>query len=398
MKLTPSTSQNRRLLILETMINSTDALSKVSPHSVNSAFAGAISKIAGKAEKDIVLAMSDLFPDLSYGSVLDRAGLNFGFTSRLGAYAATTYVRVVGDIGTTYTPNVHTFVSTSGITFNIQSQVVIGAAGFAYVPVVATSVGERSNVDALTISRVTPQPSGHINCVNEYKALYGSDIETDNDFRARIKDASNRLAKSTLGMIQTIAIAINPKVLRIYNYGRAKNGKIKLGVSTQNGESLTNNELSVLNTRIAPYLSLKDSQWWGTNYSGVQFVNVAIQFVDISFRALIDGNPDDIRIKIQTNIAKYLDFRTFDPVTMKIEWDNLLEIVKGVSGVKYIPDQYFYPRIDISVNTFKIPRLRGFVMLDMNGNIISNQSGTLSPVFYPNNPDFAYQSAVLQNL
>lgn len=381
-------------------MNSTDKISKVSPHSVNSGIAGGISKISGKAEKDIVIALSELFPDLAYDTALDRAAKNFGFTTRLTAVAATTYVRVVGAPGTTYSPGTHTFPSNAGVVFNTQVETVIGAAGFAYVPVVAAATGARTNVDALTISQVAPQPAGHLYCINEYKASNGLDLEDDNAFRARIKDGGSLLAKTTLGTIQALAIIANPKVLRAYNYGTNKAGKRLIGVSTQNGEVLNNTELNQLKLAVNPYLALSDSQWHGTNYSGIEFINIQYQYVDISFRALLDDsiNSDDIRRNIQLAVAKYLDFRTFDPITMKVEWDSLLEIVKSTSGVKYVPDQFFYPRIDIAVNTYKLPRLRGFMMLDMDGNIISNLTGTLSPVYYPNEVDFAYQAAVLQNL
>lgn len=400
MDIQPSTSQQRRLLFIETLLNSTDKISKVSKHSVNSGVAGGVAKVAGKAEKDIVLALSELFPDLAYDSVLDRAAKNYGFTSRLQALPSTTYVRVVGAPGTTYTPGTHTFISNTGIAFNTQVETAIGSAGYTYIPVVAAATGERTNVDALTISQVSPQPAGHQYCINEYKALNGMDIESDEMFRGRIKDGGNILAKGTIAMITAIAIATNPKVLRTYNYGINKVGKRVIAIATQNGELLNTSELNQLKLTVAPFLTLSDSQWWGTNYVGIEFVNIAYQPIDISFRALLDNsvNPDDIRRNIQVVIAKYFDFRLFDPIKMKVEWDNLLEIIKSTPGVKYVPDQFFYPRVDIAVNVYKLPRLRGFMMMDMEGNIISNLTGTLSPVYYPAQVDFGYQATVLQNL
>lgn len=400
MDIRPSTSQERRLLFIETLLNSTDKISKVSNNSVNMGIASGVAKVAGKAEKDIVLALSELFPDLSYGDKLDRAAKNLGFTVRLQGLSSTTYVRVTADPGTTYSPSVHTFSSTEGIQFNIQKETVVGSSGFAYVPVVAIGTGAKTNVEALTITQVSPQPSGHVNCINEMKANYGRDVETDETFRARIQDGGNQLAKSTLSMIQQIAIAVNPKVLKAYNYGINKLGKSVIALSTQNGEVLSSTELDEIKVIVGPYLTLTDSQWWGTSYIGVDFINIQYQPVDISFRALLDNsiNPDDIRKNAQIAISKYLDLRTFDPMKQKVEWDNILEIVKRVNGVKYVPDQYFYPRIDTVVNTYKLPRLRGFIMLDMNGGVISNLSGTLSPIYYPNVADFSYISTVLQLL
>lgn len=395
-----STSQERRLLFIESLLNATDKISKVAPNSVNSGIAIGASKIAGKAEKDITLAISELFPDLAYDTLLDRAAKNLGFTSRLGAYASTTYERVTAAPGTTYTPGTHRFVSKSGISFAVQREVVVGPSGYAYIPIVAEATGERSNVEALSISQVTPTPAGHLNCINEVAASFGTDIETDEMFRARIKDGGNQMARGTLAMLQAIAIAINPKVLKAYNYGITKLGKRKIALATQNGEELSDIELTALRTQISPFLTLSDSQWWGTNYSGIQFVNVQYQPIDISFRVVLDdtANADDVRKSIQIAISKYFDFRTFDPIAMKVEWDNLLQIVKETPGIKYVPDQFFYPHTDVVVNTYKLPRLRGFLMLDIKGVVISNQTGTLSPVYYPNEADFSYSSTVLQTL
>ena len=51
--------------------------------------------------------------------------------------------------------------------------------------------------------------------------------------------------------------------------------------------------------------------------------------------------------------------------------------------MKYCPDEYFYPRMDEQVLVSKLPRVKKFVMRDLNGNIISDNAGVLSPVFYP---------------
>ena len=95
--------------------------------------------------------------------------------------------------------------------------------------------------------------------------------------------------------------------------------------------------------------------------------------------------------KIQIQIAKYERGRT------KIEWDDLLQIVKSVNGVKYVADQEFFPRTDITISDNKVPRLRGFRMLDLVGNIIQNKQGTLTPTFFPSNPSFSLLQSVLNN-
>jgi len=109
-------------------------------------------------------------------------------------------------------------------------------------------------------------------------------------------------------------------------------------------------------------------------------------------------NFDDIRTEIQIRISKYLDFRTWKSGDQRVEWDNILEIVKSTPGVKYVPDEYFYPNIDIFTDKNKIPRLRGFIMMDLNGSLISGITNQFNPVYYPKQADFSYQQTVLRNI
>lgn len=400
MDIRPSTSRERSLLFMETLLNETDKVSKVAPHSVLTGIAGGVAKVAGKAEKDIALAMAELFPDLSFGTQLDQAAKNLGVTQRLGAMGSSTYVRLKADPGTLYQAGIHQFISTEGPTFDLEGDITIPQEGFTYAKVHSTETGLKTSVGALTISQINTQPSGHINVVNEVQATGGIDVESDEQFRIRIKNAGNLYARNTLAMIEQLCISINIKTLKVFNYGLNAGGKRVLAVLTQDGSDLSDTELNNLLIGVAPYLALSDSITWGNNYIGIQFKNVEYQPIDISFRVILDDSaaPDDVRRDIQIAISKYMDLRTFNPVKDRIEWDNLLQLVKDTNGVKYVPDQYFYPRVDVSVHTYMLPRLRGFLMLDISGNIISNLTGTLSPVFYPNQADFSYISTVLQNL
>ena len=61
------TSREKKNLFIETLLNTTDKISKVGPDSVLGGIAGGVAKVAGKAEKDIILAVSQLFPDTAYG-------------------------------------------------------------------------------------------------------------------------------------------------------------------------------------------------------------------------------------------------------------------------------------------------------------------------------------------
>lgn len=400
MEIVPSTSRERRLIFIEALLNETDKISKVSPNSVNSGIASGVAKVSGKAEKDIVLALSELFPDLSFGSQLERAGKNLGTPNRLGAQGSSTYVRVTADVGTVYIPGTHQFTSTEGPIFNIDGSdnIIVPQEGFTYIKVSSVDIGLRANVSALTISKVAPQPSGHLNVVNEMKADWARDEESDEQLRNRIQDGGNVLARDTIAMIEQLAIQQNPKVLKCWNYGIDLNGKRIIAVVTQNGSDLSPTELDNLLAFIGGRLSLTDEQWYGNQPIGVKFRNVDYYAVDLSFRVVLDNtvNPDEVRQAIQISVSKYFDFRTFNPTKDLIEWDRLLETVQNTPGVKYVPDQYFFPRNDIAIGAYRLPRLRGFLMLNLDGTIISNQSGTLNPVYYPAQADFSYLNTVLQ--
>lgn len=399
MNVTPSTSRDRRLIFAEALLNETDVVSKVAPNTALSGFAAGVAKVSGKAEKDIILALSELFPDLSFGTQLDRAGQNLGIPTRLGALGSSTYVRVTATPGTIYIPGTHVFSSTEGPSFGIDgsTNITVPQEGFAYIQVSSIDLGSRANVSALTINQVAPQPTGHTAVVNEYKADYGRDTESDEQLRLRIKDGGNILARNTVAMIEQVAILTNSKVLKCWNYGVNLNGQRVIAVVTQNGSLLSQTELDNLTAAVGPFLALTDSRWNGTNFSGILFQNVNYYPFDISFRCVLDNtaNPDTVRQNIQIGISKYFDFRSFDPAKDVIQWDRLLNVVQNTPGMKFAPDQYFFPNQDVALTAYVLPRLRGFLMLNLDGTVISNLSGTLSPIYYPAVADFSLQSTVL---
>ena len=329
----PQTSVERKLLFMETLINLADGkVTKVSPNSVLDGVSGGVSKIAGKAEKDIILAISQLFPDSTSGAQLDQVALNFGVANRFGSSGSSVYLRVVADPGTIYNQTLHIFQSTSGIQFQLEdSSFIVGSYGWGYIKVRSLVSGKQSNVGPLTITQVTPAPVGHKYVINEVQAIGGRDLETDEVFRVRIKDGANILARGTLAMLEQKFISINSKVLKCYYNGITSTGKVRISVVTQNGMDLSNVELDQLLVESKDYLTLTEMKPFGTQSIGVELVNINWQTFDISFRLDYDVsvNVDDIRVEIQTKISKYIDFRFFDPAKQRVEWDNLLEIVKS---------------------------------------------------------------------
>jgi hypothetical protein len=216
----------------------------------------------------------------------------------------------------------------------------------------------------------------------------GRDAEDDETFRIRIKNNLNILSISTLEYITQVFQNIDDRVLRVINAGISDDGKRELKIVTQNGVSLLDSELEDLLDASKDFFPITDKNRFG-DLIGIKLTNVDFYYVGgdagIDFRVDIFDNfaTDDVRRDIQVNLTKYLDFRYWD-YTKKVEWDDLLSIVKNTRGVKYVPDSTFKPNTDEIVPVNQLPRIRTFIMRDVNGNILFDSNNILSPVFYPN--------------
>lgn len=386
-------------IFVETLLNKTDKVTKVSEGSVLNGIAYGAAKIGQKVTKDIAIIESHIFPDSAYGEYLDKIAKLRGVSQRKGKSESSVYVRLFGTPGTQYIPGIHTFHGNHGVVFDIENITIIPSFGYTYAKLRSQTQGLSTNVEPLSINKVSPIPTGHEYVINEYSAEGGRDVENDVLFRDRIKREINIIARETLSYLEQVFSKINPNVLRCFHYGFNSNNEVIIGIATVNGIDLTAIELNDLLVKSEKYLSLSELRPYGINNLGMTLRNVEWQPVDISFRVDTDPsyNIDDVRKRIQVNLSKEFDYRFWD-WTKNIEWDNLLEVVKNTEGVKYVADNHFYPQVDIKVNRFKLPRIRGFQMLDLEGNLISNFSGSLNPVYYPNNIDFYYQADLLSTI
>lgn len=395
----PSTSNERKQIFIETLMNKSNKVSKVAPNSVNAGIAAGIGRVSGKAEKDIILALSGIYPDNAYGEQLDQCAANFGIAPRFLTSNSSTYLRIVADPGTQYLKDVHTFTGNAGITFQLENDVTIDSNGFTYAKVRSIEDGLDSNIPPTEINQVTPIPIGHSYVINEYQAQGGRDIESDDLFRRRIKEGANILATGTLSMLEQVFMKINSNVLRLFYQGIDPDSKVVIAIATQNGIDLTPEELDEILDLGSEYFSLTELKPFGSQSYGIKLKNIEYQPIDISYRVDITSSfsADQIRIETQAKISKYLDFRFWQP-GQKVEWTNILELTKKPKGVKYVPDQFFFPNNDVPIDSTKIPRLRGFLMLDLNGSVIASSNDNLSPVFYPQEADFSFISTVLRSI
>jgi len=377
-------------LIAELFYNKTTKVTAASDESVINALFYGIAKVGQKAMKDIALVESHLFPQYAYGDYLDTVASLFGVPERLGASGSSTYLLIRAEEGTTYEAATHVFSGENGVDFELTEDVTVGSAGFVYAKVRSTSTGAVTNVAANTITKVSPEPTGHIAVTNEFMAIGGRDEESDDDFRLRIIEHPNIVAQKTLTYLAIIMRTVNEDVLRVLNYGIDDDAKLTLAVVLQNGADLTDSELDELLDSISPYLALSDLASNGLD-TGVKLINpvwYAIggdedEDLGIDFRCSLYDNYDaaEVRKNIEIAISRYVDFRYWD-WSRQIEWDDLLQIVKGVPGVKYVPDYYFYPHADLTVPQGQLPRVKKFKMRDLDGNILFEDEDLVS-VFYP---------------
>lgn len=383
----------------EILFNKTNKVTKIADQSVLNGIAYGVSKVAQKAIKDIAIVESHLLPESAFGEHLDLIAERLGISPRFQESGSSSYLRVVATPGTIYTAGINSFNSSTGIIFDLEETTIIGDIGFSYLKIRSQNTGLKTNVDALSINKVSPSPLGHSYCINEYQAIGGRDLESDELFLKRIKEGPNILAQKTLNYILQVFLKFNPNILRVFYQGSDSTGKNVLALTTHNGISLTQKELSQLLINSQDYFSLSELKYYSEEFKGLKLINMQFFPVDISMRVQIeDGeNSDIVRKNIQLRIQKILDYR-FWTSTQKVQWDDLLLIAKTTKGVSYIDDSNFSPRIDLVVPKNQLPRVRGFLMLDLNGNIISDALGNLSPIYYPTKVDFNFQATVLSQL
>jgi len=385
-------------LFLELFINKTDKATDVSDNSVTNAVAYGVASTAQKCLKDIAVVESQIFPDSATGGDLDRAAALFGVPPRRGASQSSTYVRLTAVPDTFYDMAEVSFTNYNGIRFIPEESVTIGNIGYGYVKVRSVDSGSKANVSPNSIMTVNFAPFGHIAATNEYMAIGGADDETDEMLRQRIRRHNNIVARYTLDYYAEIFQQFNSNVLRVLNLGNDDDGKRALAVVSVNGIDFTENELDDLLESSKKYFAITDINRFG-DVIGMKLVNPGWYIINdplgdgfgdgIDFRVqLWEGfTPDQVRQSIQINLTKYLDFRNWE-YGKKVEWDDMLQIVKDTEGVRYVPDGFFKPSVDETPAANKLPRVKKFIMRDLSGNIITDSynsieaSYTYAPVNY----------------
>lgn len=387
--------QELKQIFLEILLNKTHKITDVSQESVLNGIAYGCAKVGQKLLVNQSVVEGHIFPDTAAGEYLDNLAAIRGVSPRFGAVGSSTYVRLTAAAGTYYDKDSIVLTATNGVRFTLDQSVTVDMNGFAYAKVSSESVGADTNVDPLTINRIAPEPQGHYNVTNEYTATGGRDAESDEVFRQRIKNSINLLSRNTIAYLEQVFMKINNRVLRIEKGIVEDDGRMNLTVVSVNGQDFTNAEFNEILNRSADFLSLSDVLRGGGDYA-LKLNNVNWMPIDVEFRVDIDPSYDTelVRRNIQIQMNKLFDYR-FWKSDDKVEWDDLFYCVKQTDGVRYVPDNYFSPNSDVLVPQYRLPRIRGFIMRDLNGNIIEDNNGVMSEIYYPNEIDYDFQSSVL---
>lgn len=395
----PQLLEDLKQVIAEITFSRTDRVTKITDGSVLNGLFYGMAKIGQKTLKDVALIQSILFPQDANGSTLDEAAAILGIAPRLGALGSHTYVRLWGVPGTAYNAGVQTVTGNDGITFNLLENKTIGSVGFTYAMVQSQTTGANTKVNPYTLNTLSSAPTGHKYVTNEYLAEGGRDIEDDLSFQLRIKDSFNSVATGTMSKLEQIFMLKNPKVLRLFNHGTNGNGKLQLSIIAQNGDLFSTDELASLISDYSKFLSLSEINLdWRTDV-GVELVNAYYSPFDMSFRCSLKPGAvvEDVAKYIQIRVDKYIDYRTWI-LGDRIQWDDILQIVKNTPNVLSVPDNYFYPHNDVLYDFGVLPRLRGFEMLDLSGNIMVDTGNVLSPTYYPSSQNFNLIANVLRTI
>jgi hypothetical protein len=267
-----------------------------------------------------------------------------------------------------------------------------------YCKVKSANQGASNNANPLSLNSVVPAPITHKYCINEYAAIGGQDNENDENFRRRLIKGANILSRGTLAFYEQLFMKINNRILRIFHLGIDVDYKIIIGIVCVDGGNLNDSELNDLMKKSEQFLSISEYKPNGNLGSyGFKLKNMEFQLLDFDFRVQINtsGITDVVRKNIQISLNKAIDYRFWN--STKVQWDDMLQIVKDVDFVDYVPDEYFQinsQKYDIIIPNKLLPRIRGFKMRDIDGNIIIDLSGLLNPIYFQNMPDTLFQQTI----
>jgi len=351
-----------------------NAATKVGVNSTLEGIMYAIAKTGQMVNKDVLNLIADNNIDLAFGSQLDDIALKNGYGVRYGATGSSTYIFLYATSGTTYLANTHQFISLSGEIFALSEDVTIPSnIEFVYAKINSLNQSANTNVPANSITRMNVSLSGHKSCWNDFIATGGRDIENDTDFRNRIKQILNIFAIGTLAQLEQTFNKINNRVLRVYKGGYDNiTGRLMLYVSTVNGVDLNNIEIDNILIQSEIFLSMTE-QKTGITILPINYIPLNIEI----WLDLVSGaDISQFRTNLQKAFQRKYDYRylNYGDVISRLE---LMLITQRMNGVKRVLDTKFTINgitQDIIISELQLPRFKSFVLRDLSGTIISDNT------------------------
>ena len=132
-------------IFFEMLFNHTGKVTKITDQSTVNGIGYGIAKIAQKANKEIALVESHLFPESASGQHLDVIAKRRGVSPRYTASRSTTFIRIVANPGTIYSATDNIFTG-NGVTFKLENNIIVGDIGYTYAKVFSENEGEKTNV------------------------------------------------------------------------------------------------------------------------------------------------------------------------------------------------------------------------------------------------------------
>lgn len=264
------------------------------------------------------------FPDTASGEYLDRSAVEYGLT-RKPATKSTGFLTFSGPTGTVIP--IGTQVSTAGgvpVYFLTTSAGTI-SGGSAMVDAIARDGGSDSNISVGTAIIVTGDLVGVVTVTNTTNFEGGADVETDDEFRARILDRAQRPATSGN------ANQYRQWALETPGISDAKVYPVWAGPNTVKVVLLDDDKTAPDSTTVAAVAAyIETVRPVGATVTVVGATEVAIN-VSVDVQVAVGTVLADVKAQIETGTRAYLKSLAFVDTTVR--YTRIANVILDIPGV-----------------------------------------------------------------
>ena len=261
-----------------------------------------------------------VFVETAKGEDLDKVGADYGIARRQSS-ASVVFLEIEGDENAVVNQNVKAIYN--NLVFTVQEYKLIGSSGKVTVKAQCETLGTIGNVPANTITEFLTTYQGLTSVNNPEPAYNGFDVESDDDYRARIKlylaeDATNcNEAQYKLWALEVTGV----KTAVVKGAETVGAGNVAVYISSQTG-TVTQELINA----VKEYIESK------------QFINAtlivqSLSYIDMGVDATIvlkDGYTiNDVGEEFTQAFAEYLD-----TVTNIVSYFRVSDLLYACSGVE----------------------------------------------------------------